>query len=91
VEFGPVSEDDAVVWSHLERVRGRVTAEAVLSGPGLLRLYRALAVARGETPTLNQPSHVQVAGSPAPIGAPPRRWSGSRGCSDASPAIWRSS
>lgn len=62
VEFGPVSDDETVVWSHLERVRGRVTAEAVLSGPGLLRLYRALAIARGEMPTLNQPSHVQVAG-----------------------------
>lgn len=62
VEFGPASEDEAAVWAHLERVQGRVTAEAVLSGPGLLRLYRALALCRGETPTLSQPSHVQVAG-----------------------------
>lgn len=62
VEFGPTTDDEAVVWSHLERLGGRITAEGVLSGPGLLRLYRGLAIARGETPTLAQPSHVQVAG-----------------------------
>jgi len=62
IEFGPVSQEEAAVWAHLERVQGRVTAESVLSGPGLLRLYRALAAVRGETGVLSQPSHVQVAG-----------------------------
>jgi glucokinase len=43
-------------------VAGRISAEALLSGPGLVRLYRALAIARGEAPTLVQPSHIQIAG-----------------------------
>lgn len=62
VEFGPTNEDETAVWPHIERIGGRVTAEALLSGPGLLRLYRALAMRRGETPTLAHPSQVQMAG-----------------------------
>jgi glucokinase len=62
IEFGPVNEEEAAVWPHIERVGGRVTAETLLSGPGLLRLYRALTAARGEKPTLTQPDHIQIAG-----------------------------
>jgi glucokinase len=62
IELGPVTEEEWTVWPHVERVGGRVTAETLLSGPGLLRLYRALTAARGEKPTLSQPDHVQIAG-----------------------------
>ena len=47
VEFGPVSEAELMLWPHLERVGGRMTAEVVLSGPGLLRLAKALSASRG--------------------------------------------
>jgi glucokinase len=47
VEFGPCDAGEAALWSSLERVGGRITAETLLSGPGLLRLYRACARARG--------------------------------------------
>ena len=43
VEFGPVSEREFRIWPLLERVHGRITAEALLSGAGVVRLYRAVA------------------------------------------------
>jgi glucokinase len=46
VDFGPVGDDEMRLWPFLERVRGRITVEAVLSGPGLLRLATALAALR---------------------------------------------
>jgi glucokinase len=61
-DFGPAHEDEAALWPFLERVGGRVTAEAVLSGPGLLRLYRALARARNLSATCATPEEVSAAG-----------------------------
>jgi glucokinase len=46
VEFGPASDDELALWPHLERVGGRVSAEVVLSGPGLFRLAKAMAAHR---------------------------------------------
>jgi glucokinase len=46
VEFGPTHDDEMVLWPHLERVGERITAEVVLSGPGLFRLSQALAAHR---------------------------------------------
>src|SRR5437867_3467172 len=41
--FGPQAEDETEVFARVRRECGEVvTAEAVLSGPGLLRLARAL-------------------------------------------------
>ncbi|MAB00280.1 MAG: glucokinase, partial [Stappia sp.] len=47
VELGPVSETDYRVWPHIERLEGRITAERILSGAGLLRLSRAVASEAG--------------------------------------------
>ena len=46
IEFGPTTDEETALWPHLERVGGRVTAEVVLSGPGLFRIAKALAVHR---------------------------------------------
>lgn len=43
VELGPVSEEDYLIWPHIERLGGRIGAEQVLSGTGLPRLSRAVA------------------------------------------------
>jgi glucokinase len=40
-DFGPVGAEEQIIWPHLERVHGRVTAESVISGPGLVRLHHA--------------------------------------------------
>jgi len=46
MEFGPTTDEEVALWPHLERVGGRISAEVVLSGPGLFRLSRALAAHR---------------------------------------------
>ena len=47
VDLGPRTERDHEVWPHIERVNGRVSAEQVLCGPGIERLYRAVCAADG--------------------------------------------
>lgn len=47
IDLGPASEAEAVIWPHLERVHGRITAEAVLSGHGLVRLHHARLAVEG--------------------------------------------
>ncbi|WP_407664041.1 glucokinase [Microvirga alba] len=61
MEFGPVTDDEAALWPHLERVGGRVTAEVVLSGPGLFRLSKALAAHRGVACPYTMPNDVLAA------------------------------
>jgi glucokinase len=42
VDFGPVNDEEALLFPHIDRSeRGRIVAETILSGPGLLRLHRA--------------------------------------------------
>lgn len=48
VGFGPCESDD-LPWSSLMLTEGRLTAERLLSGPGLVRLARAIAAARDES------------------------------------------
>jgi glucokinase len=62
VEFGPAEADEWAIWPHLERVGGRITGESVISGPGLLRIARALAASRGESCPFAVPNEVLEAG-----------------------------
>jgi glucokinase len=61
MDFGPVDDEEAAIWSHLERVGGRVSAEVVLSGPGLLRLARACAAHRAMACPFERPNDILVA------------------------------
>jgi glucokinase len=47
-DFGPINDEEAAIWPHLERVHGRVTTESVMAGPGLPRLHAARLAARGK-------------------------------------------
>lgn len=58
VEFGPAAADEEALWPHLERVHGRITSETLLSGPGLLRLYRALCMQCAGEPVCAVPNDV---------------------------------
>jgi glucokinase len=42
-DLAPVDEDELEAWRRLRRAHGRVSAETVLCGPGLERLYAVLA------------------------------------------------
>ncbi|MCP8938832.1 glucokinase [Alsobacter sp. SYSU M60028] len=59
IGFGPDGADEERWWPHLERARGRITTEAVMSGPGLVRVHKARAAADGRpTPALDGPGIV---------------------------------
>lgn len=45
--FGPLGAEEEGFWPHLERVAGRVSAESVISGPGMVRVHRARLAAAG--------------------------------------------
>ena len=42
VDLAPADDDELEIWQRLRRVHGRVSAETVLCGPGLERLYAAV-------------------------------------------------
>ncbi len=57
VGFGPCQRDD-LPWEILMPAVGRLTAETLLSGPGLTRLARAMAAARGAAVGWHSPPEV---------------------------------
>jgi glucokinase len=64
-EFGACDPEDFDLWPLIERVHGRLTSETILSGPGLMRLYHALAKARGIAPTCVSPAEIVAFGGGA--------------------------
>lgn len=58
VELGPAEDGEMRLWPLLERVGGRISAEAVLSGPGLFRLSKALSALQGEICPFSAPNDV---------------------------------
>jgi glucokinase len=62
IDFGPVGDEEAALWPHLERAHGRVTTESVISGPGLVRVHDARMAAIGRPmPSLDGPGLVAAA------------------------------
>ncbi|THD47271.1 MAG: glucokinase [Bradyrhizobium sp.] len=62
IDFGPVGDEEAALWPHLERVYGRVTTESVMSGPGLARVNAARVASLGlPKSTLDAPGVVAAA------------------------------
>ena len=51
IEFGPATDEDAAIWPRLERFHGRITAETLISGPGLTRLHAARDMGAGPAMT----------------------------------------
>lgn len=63
VDFGPSDAEEHALWPHLERIEGRITVEALLSGPGLSRLDAGLRHLRtGESGVKRDPAAVTEAG-----------------------------
>jgi glucokinase len=69
VDVGPRTSRDHQIWPHLTPVRdpnaslGRISAEELLSGRGLMNIYRALCKADGNlTPRYDEPAEVSAAG-----------------------------
>ncbi|MFC4699659.1 glucokinase [Glaciecola siphonariae] len=62
VDFAPTEPDDLVIWRYLHAKFGRASAEEVLSGRGIVNMYRAFCEDAGLDATLTQPSQVTSAG-----------------------------
>ncbi|THV24089.1 glucokinase [Peteryoungia ipomoeae] len=69
VDVGPRTARDYQIWPHLTPVHdinatlGRISAEELLSGRGLMNIYRALCKAEGNrTPAFDEPAQVSAAG-----------------------------
>ncbi|WP_046864130.1 glucokinase [Microvirga massiliensis] len=62
MDFGARHEGEMKLWPLVEHPGGRVSAETLLCGSGLVRLYRALARSRSLHPKLASPADVVTAG-----------------------------
>lgn len=58
VDFAPNSEEEGIILEELRNELGHVSAERVLSGPGLVNLYRAIVKSDGRLPENLQPKDV---------------------------------
>jgi glucokinase len=68
VDVGPICAEETVLWPHVAPVAGRISAECILSGPGLARLHRARMLARGLEPGDLDPAGVTQAALAEPEG-----------------------
>lgn len=62
VDLGPRSARDDLIWPHLEPIEGRISAEQMLCGRGLVNIASAVALSRGENPRFLTPADVTAAG-----------------------------
>ena len=58
VDFAPVDETDVIVWRYLQNQFARASAEEVMSGRGLMNVYKALAENANEPLAANEPAEV---------------------------------
>ena len=61
IDLGPRTARDLEIWPHLDRIEGRVSAEEVLSGRGLVNLYKAICTADGKERRHADPADVTEA------------------------------
>jgi glucokinase len=59
--FAPQTEREVAIWEFLRRETSYIAFEHVLSGRGLINLYRALAWSEGAPMLLHQPEEVTAA------------------------------
>ncbi|MCE0801826.1 glucokinase [Buttiauxella sp. S04-F03] len=58
VDFAPNSEEEGIILEELRTEIGHVSAERVLSGPGLVNLYRAIVKSDGREPQGYKPKDI---------------------------------
>lgn len=61
VALGPAEADEFPVWANIEPEHGRISAEALICGRGIVRLYRAVAAAEGIAPAFTKPEEITEA------------------------------
>ncbi len=58
VDLGPRTDRDRAIWPHLDAIEGRISAEQILCGRGLVNLYRAICAADGHSPVHTGPAAI---------------------------------
>jgi glucokinase len=58
IDLGPRSERDSQIFPHVEKIGGRVSAEQILCGRGVVHLYKAICIADGITPKFDNPADI---------------------------------
>jgi glucokinase len=61
VALGPDEPDEFPLWPNIEPEMGRISAEALLAGRGIVRLYRAVAKTAGRLPVFSDPADITKA------------------------------
>ena len=61
VDIGPRTDRENAIFKYLESADGRISAEQVLSGRGILNLYRAICQADGSSPSMSSPAEISTA------------------------------
>jgi glucokinase len=67
IDMGPRTERDYQIWPFLEPIEGRISAEQLLCGRGIMNIYRAISAADAREATLDIPAAVTSAGDIAMI------------------------
>lgn len=67
IGFSPANEEQQAVWQHLARPSGRVTAENVISGPGLAAIYGSLIKVSPRNTAIADPAEIVAAASSNPL------------------------
>ena len=62
VDFAPTDQTDIIVWQYLQKKFGRASAEEVLSGRGIVNIYKALCLHHNQSADLLSPSQITTAG-----------------------------
>lgn len=62
VDMGPRTPRDYAVFPHVETIEGRVSAEQLLCGRGLVNIYRAVCQVEGAEAKLAGPAEITAAG-----------------------------
>jgi glucokinase len=62
IDVGPRTDRELEIFPHLEALEGRISAEQLLCGRGLVNIYRAIVATRGGDVNFTQPSEVSIAG-----------------------------
>ncbi len=61
VDIGPRTPRDTAIWPHLETIEGRISAEQLLCGRGIVNIYQAICHTDGLTPAHTDPAEVTSA------------------------------
>jgi glucokinase len=58
VDLGPRTQRDLEIFPHVETIEGRISAEQILCGRGIVNLYRAICAADSVEPTYADPADI---------------------------------